>query len=282
MSEAVTLPLFFFLVLAAVTISAALISRTKGKISILITGVVAWVGLTILIPALSSGPGEPLTFKSWGSFGLFVGFILTLALTPLYFFGGKGTLGKKIVCSIVGAAVTAPVVLFLIIYFPDSYEVDYKYISLINDMEVVKTGPPDVSGIHDHSEMPLQYRLERDTYVIHAVLDESSNLPTMIFSAESKENDNLYLSAQPINCYMYEDVIRKPEVDLKGFPANGVKLKWALGRLPPPCDNRAPLSEDEKVIHLVVLDTKRVGKIADENIRFTVEKNGGRTIYDSL
>ena len=163
-----------------------------------------------------------------------------------------------------------------------SYEIDYEYISLTDSMEVVKTGQPDVSGIHDHSEMPLRYRLERDTYVIHAALDESANRPTIVFSVESKQNGHLGISAEPIRCCMYEDVILSPEVRYKGFPADGVKLKWALGRLPPPCDRIAPLSEDEKVIRLLVFDANRGGKIAAENIRFSIEKNGGRTVYDTL
>ena len=116
MSEAVTLPIIYFLSLATVTISAALISRAQGKSSILTTGMQAWICLTILMTALGYGQGPPLTFKSWGILGLFVGFAVTLALTPLYLFGGEGTLGKKIMWSIVGAAVTAPVVLFLAIY----------------------------------------------------------------------------------------------------------------------------------------------------------------------
>lgn len=74
-------------------------------------------------------------------------------------------------------AVTAPNVFFLIILIPRSYEIDYEYISLINDMEVVETGPPGVSGIHDHSEMPLRYRLDRESYVIHARFDDRANRP---------------------------------------------------------------------------------------------------------
>jgi len=163
-----------------------------------------------------------------------------------------------------------------------SYEIDYEYISLTNSMEVVGTGQPDVSGIHDQSEMPLRYRLERDTYVIHAVLDESANRPTIVFGVESKQNGNLGIRAEPIFCYMQADFILTPKVDYKEFPVDGVKLQWSLGRLPPYCDNRAPLSEDEKVIRLSVYDVSTGGQIADENIRFSVEKNGGRTIYDSL
>ena len=162
-----------------------------------------------------------------------------------------------------------------------SYEIDYEYISLIDSMEVIESGQPDVSGIHDHSNMPLRYRLERDTYVIHPVFDEGANRPTIVFSVESKQNGKLGISAEPIPCYMHEVVILATEVDYKGFSADGVKLRWPLGRLPPPCDNRGPLAEDEQVIRLSVFDA-RTGKIADEKIRFSVETNGGRTIYDSL
>ena len=158
-----------------------------------------------------------------------------------------------------------------------------KRLQYITDsMEIVATGPPVVLGIRDHSEMPSQYRLVRDTYIIHAELDKSTNRPTVVFSLETKQGANLWIDAAPMRCYMYEDEIRAAEIDTRNYPADGVKLIWLLGRLPPPCDNVLPLSEVENVFVLEIRDASTGEKLADEEIRFSVKKNGKRIIYDSL
>ncbi len=167
MSELVTLPVIYFLLLAVVTISAALVSRTEGKSSILVTGAVAWIMLTIWIPALSSGPGNPLTFSAWGILGLFLGFALTLALAPLYFFGSEGSLSKKLLWSVAGAAVTAPVVLFLMVMvgdpIPDHYPCNLP--TLRSDLHfepLVEVST--ASFFSDECPIPIdkKFRLQRD------------------------------------------------------------------------------------------------------------------------
>lgn len=161
-----------------------------------------------------------------------------------------------------------------------THEIDYEYISLTGEIEVAEYGAPAVTGIFDHSEMPIRYRLERDNYIIHARYDEAANRPTVWFSAESSQGEKLSIQVAPIPCYASEDSWRSDADESKGFPPDGVKLTWALGKVARPCDQRPSLSEIRKVIRVSVFD--REGKVGQEEIGFQVKKNGRRKIVDSV
>lgn len=159
-------------------------------------------------------------------------------------------------------------------------EYKYEYISLDRSMDIVAYGMPNVSGIHDHSEMPVQYSLARKDYLIDAMIDATAQLPTVIFDAKDQDGREILIDATGVECFLYQSPIRPHEPKLFGISELSVRFKWDA-KQPPPCMNKPDPSETARVI-ILRLFNEQGEKLGEEHIFFDIIVNGSQTIRDSL
>lgn len=166
-----------------------------------------------------------------------------------------------------------------------TYEIiDYEYISLSESMTAIVYNEPNVLGVFEHEEMPTSYVLERRDYIIYADVDVTANRPTIILSIEGKDQKEIGFnvdSFDSIGCFLYSDDISPTEFESHRYRAGSIRLKWASGRKPPPCEEASLPSDQDRKITLSIFDSS-AGKIAQEELRFDIVKNGRRRIYDTL
>lgn len=151
-------------------------------------------------------------------------------------------------------------------------------------MTAVAYNEPDVLGIFEHKKMPTSYVLERIDYVVFADVDVTSNRPTIVLSIEGKDQKKMDFNVNSfdgLHCFLQFDHISPANSKLNEYRTGSIRLQWISGRKLPPCDTESVPSDRDRKITLSIFDS-RVGKVAQEELRFDIVKNGKRRIYDNL
>ena len=161
-----------------------------------------------------------------------------------------------------------------------SNDFDYRYIGLTDSMEAVEYGQTELSNVRAHSDFPIRYKLERDQYILHAIIDKRSILPTVIFSVEGKTLIDAHIRGTGVPYFLDLREIRSVEYLHYGYPSGSVRFVWNPEDRRVYGDRKA-LPKHKRKFTISVYDG--IGKkVAEEEILFDIVVNGIHRVYDSL
>jgi len=157
---------------------------------------------------------------------------------------------------------------------------DIEYFSLLDDMTPSAVGKPELSDSIMTEEVPVEYFLERDLYVLNARIDSKSIPPSVIFWVGSKSDKPAALTGQHLRCFLQVQPVYDFEVEKELVPAGSIRATWSpnFGR---PCEGVTPPIKDEMVIRLSVSFDDGDGSV-EEPIHFKILKNGKHLSIDSF
>ncbi len=148
-------------------------------------------------------------------------------------------------------------------------------------MEVLEYGKTELIDVRDHVSMPVKYRLEREGYVVYALVDTRPHRPTVIFSMESKTLTDAHIEGAGIHCFLFIDEIRPDELARHGYPAGSLRFAWVDRAALPQCERHKIPAETDRIIRISIFDGSG-DKVADEEIPFDIVTNGFHREYDSM
>jgi len=159
-------------------------------------------------------------------------------------------------------------------------EHDIEYFSLLDSMTPSAFGRPELSLARNTEEYPVEYVLERESYVIKARVDTQSIAPSVVFSVESTTADTATLVGSHLRCFVEVSPVYDFEVR-KGTAAEGsIRATWSPASVPP-CVGEEPLDDTEMVISLTITLGNDPRKFT-EAIQFRIRKNGTCIDFDSF
>jgi len=157
---------------------------------------------------------------------------------------------------------------------------DYEYMSLAQSMEITEYGQTELHGVRDDTDMPIRYVLERDEYVLYAVVDTKSISPSAIFNIEGKSLIDANIKGESIRCIAFFHSVNAAEVSRREYPEDGIRFSWKPNKIPP-CDSvETPTGSDRKVVISVYDGTGRF--VTKEEILFEIKANGIRRENNSI
>lgn len=147
---------------------------------------------------------------------------------------------------------------------------DYRYISLLESMNVTELGQAELEVINNQRDMPIAYVLDRPEYTVVAELDLLSVRPAAFFSAQSKlPSSRLTIRGESIRCAALFENLAVDGDDALSSSVPTARFMWAP-QTDGPCSNR---ELPDRVIRFDVVDSKG-NVIGQEALQFSIEKNG--------
>jgi hypothetical protein len=163
---------------------------------------------------------------------------------------------------------------------------DYEYISLVEEMAVVKYGRAEgnfgnLVSLRGHSDMPIRYQLNRDDYTLYADIDRWSNRPAVIFSVDSFRDPKARLIGTQIVCFASFRELYPFEVDKYGNPPGAAIFSWGpVGDVSSCSQVTMPDPENYWLEVSIVGQDEKI--IAIERLDFEIKSNGWYWWADSL
>lgn len=160
------------------------------------------------------------------------------------------------------------------------YDYDYELISLESSMNVIGIDRTERHDVRNHEQMPMNYSLVRDRYILYADIHKNSNRPAVVFSIKALIGNDLKIIGHPIRCNAHFDPVRSGQARRYGFPEDGYVFEWAPGRVPECFEEHLPAGPDRKLT--ISVYNERGNLIDVEELTFEIITNGIRRENDSL
>lgn len=151
----------------------------------------------------------------------------------------------------------------------------YYVMMLEGDIVPVEYGLPEDLSTRGVDEFPVRYELRRPGYTVHAAVDRSAHMPTMVFWATDSQGGPLPVTGQFIRCIAGFVPLLENDPMRSKFPYAEHRFSWV------PC--RGATIPDDAFQNDVVLDIESAeGTSIREVIPFRVVRNGTNRVYDAI